>query len=188
MNDRPRKIDPQGSAERRSPYPWSAPLRLEDVPETGRHIALTADAHTRQAIAAIAGLRGLPRLDASFDVARSGHDGLHVSGQISATVGQTCVVTLEPIESELTEMLDLVFKPPGGPVDGAETSLGIDSEETEPLIDGTVNLGAIATEFLILGIDPYPRKPGAVFQPPASDEPGGSAFAALAALQRKPKN
>ena len=32
--------------------------------------------------------------------------------------------------------------------------------ETEPLIDGKVDLGALATEFLILGLDPYPRKPG----------------------------
>jgi hypothetical protein len=188
MNDRPPKIDPQGSAARQDPNPWSAPLRLEDVPDTGRHVVLTADVYTRQAIAAMAGLRELPRLDATFDVARSGHDGLRVSGQVSATVGQTCVVTLEPIESELTEMFDLIFKPPHGPLGGAETRYGIDSEETEPLNDGTVDLGAIATEFLLLGVDPYPRKPGAVFQPPPSDEPGGSAFAALAALQRKPKN
>ena len=29
----------------------------------------------------------------------------------------------------------------------------------EPLIGGIVDLGALATEFLILGLDPYPRKP-----------------------------
>ena len=28
------------------------------------------------------------------------------------------------------------------------------------LVGGTVDLGAIATEFLILGLDPYPRKTG----------------------------
>ena len=38
-------------------------------------------------------------------------------------------------------------------------------DEAEPLIGGSVDLGALATEFLILGLDPYPRKPGAVFQP-----------------------
>jgi hypothetical protein len=51
-----------------------------------------------------------------------------------------------------------------------------------------IDLGALATEFLILGIDPYPRKAGAVFQSPPADEPAGGAFAALAALQRKPRN
>ncbi len=32
--------------------------------------------------------------------------------------------------------------------------------------DGTVDLGAIATEFFLLGIDPYPRKEGAEFEAP----------------------
>jgi hypothetical protein len=49
-----------------------------------------------------------------------------------------------------------------------------------------VDLGAIASEFLILGIDPYPRKPGVVFEPNLEREAGASPFAALAAL-KKPK-
>ena len=47
-----------------------------------------------------------------------------------------------------------------------------------------IDLGAVATEFLILGIDPYPRKPGAVFEAPAAGEGGGHPFAALAALKK----
>jgi Large ribosomal RNA subunit accumulation protein YceD len=171
---------------RRAPHPWSAPLRIEDVPETGSHITLATDERTRQAIAVTAGLRELPRLEAIFDVARSGNDGLHVSGRVSATVGQICVVTLEPVDSELTEVIDLVFKPAHAAV--ADESVNIDAEELETLVDGTVDLGALATEFLILGIDPYPRKADAVFEPPVSPEPGGGAFAALAALQKKPSN
>ena len=50
--------------------------------------------------------------------------------------------------------------------------------------DGAVDLGAVATEFLLLGIDPYPRKPGAVFERPAAGRPGGHPFAALAALKK----
>ena len=33
----------------------------------------------------------------------------------------------------------------------------------ERLIGDVVDLGALATEFLILGLDPYPRKAGATF-------------------------
>ena len=33
-------------------------------------------------------------------------------------------------------------------------------DSPEPLVGGAVDLGAVATEFLVLGIDPYPRKPG----------------------------
>ena len=179
---------PHGSPESRLPHPWSVPLRIEDVPQTGRHIELVADERTREAVALIAGLAGLPRLAATFDVVRSSHDGLRVTGQVSATVRQVCVVTLELIESELAETLDLEFKPPRAPVQGEEISVSHDDEEDEILADGVVDLGALATEFLILGIDPYPRKAGAVFDPPRTNEPAGGAFAALAALQKKPQN
>ena len=52
------------------------------------------------------------------------------------------------------------------------------------LRDGVVDLGAVATEFLLLGIDPYPRKPGAVFDAPPAGDPSSHPFAALAALKK----
>jgi uncharacterized metal-binding protein YceD (DUF177 family) len=188
MSDSPPRPGPSTPSQRRNSYAWSVPLRFEDVPpETGRQVALSADAHTREAIAAVAGLRELARLDASFDIVRSGTAALHVTGTISATVGQTCVVTLEPLESDISEAVDLVFKP--GAEEGASTdmSLETDAPEIEPLIDGIIDLGALATEFLILGIDPYPRKPGAVFEAPSTGEPFAGPFAGLAALQKKPQ-
>jgi hypothetical protein len=49
-------------------------------------------------VAALAGLRELTRLSAEFDLARRSA-GVRVTGQINARVGQTCVVTLEPVEA-----------------------------------------------------------------------------------------
>src|ERR1700750_2650213 len=104
MNNPPQKQGRSISSQRRNSYPWSVPLRFEDVPpETGRQVSLSADAQAREAIAAIAGLRELPRLDVTCDVVRSGSAGLHVTGTVSASVGQSCVVTLEPLESEINE-------------------------------------------------------------------------------------
>jgi hypothetical protein len=153
----------------------------------GRQVILSPDAGAREAIAIVAGLRELPRLDASFNVVRSGAAGLHVTGTVSATVGQNCVVTLEPIESDIDEAVDLVFQPAAD--NGASVDIGLDMDrpEIEPLIDGVVDLGALATEFLILGVDPYPRTPGAVFEAPPASEPFAGPFAGLAALQKKPQ-
>ena len=50
----------------------------------------------------------MPRLEATFDVTRLSSNGLHVVGRVSATVGQVCVVTLDPIENEVEEMVDLM--------------------------------------------------------------------------------
>jgi hypothetical protein len=74
---------------------------VEDVGEDVRRFDLVADAETRAAVARIAELRELPRLEANFEVTRRGSGGLRVTGRVMATVGQTCVVTLEPLTSEV---------------------------------------------------------------------------------------
>ncbi len=166
--------------------PWKVPVAVEDVAEEGRHFDLIADADTRAAVARVAGLRDLPRLQAEFDVRRHGRGGLRVAGRVSATVGQSCVVTLEPLVNEVAEDIDLLFLPQSVAPKGDEEAGARErnANETEPLIGGTVDLGALATEFLILGLDPYPRKPGAIFQPPADLKPEEGPFAALAALKK----
>lgn len=179
-----REHEPQKDAA----APWRVPVAVEDVAETGAHFDLVADADARAAVARIAGLRDLPRLEANFDVARQG-GGLRVAGRVSATVVQTCVVTLEPIANEMTETVDLLFVPPAAqPAQPDECGKAQPREakwnDPEPLVDGAIDLGALATEFLILGLDPYPRKPGAVFQPPADAKPLDGPFAALATLKK----
>jgi uncharacterized metal-binding protein YceD (DUF177 family) len=168
--------------------PWSVPVKRGDIPETGRHFDLVPDRATRDAIAALAGVVELPRLEATFDVTLHGRGGLRVVGRVSATVGQVCVLTLEPMESEIDEPIDLVFLPAAGSsqagLGGGEVEVPAE-DEPEVLVSETVDLGAIATEFLVLGIDPYPRKPGAVFEAPAAGDGTARPFAALAALKGK---
>jgi uncharacterized metal-binding protein YceD (DUF177 family) len=167
--------------------PWSMRLDQSDVPETGRHLDLVADAETRAAIAELAEVAGLPRLTAEFDVTRHGRGGLRVVGRVSATVEQICVVTLEPIESAIDEPIDLVFVPAMTPSSEGvgEVEMASDApDEPDELVDGAVDLGAIATEFLILGIDPYPRKADAVFEAPVVGDDSAHPFAELAALKK----
>ena len=182
--------------EKKPPAPWSVPVAVANVSaETGRHFELTADADARAAIAKIAGIRELPRLTATFDVTRQGEDGLYVVGQVSATVGQNCVVTLEPLSDEINETIDLVFSPSSPelePQPDEDDEAGKRSgrarrnlDGPEPLLGDSVDLGALATEFLILGINPYPRKPDAKFEPPQDTKPDPGPFAVLAGLTAK---
>jgi uncharacterized metal-binding protein YceD (DUF177 family) len=179
--------------ERKPERPWSVPVSLAEVPETGRHFDLAADEVTRIAIARLAALSGLPRLEAAFDLTLHGRAGLHVIGHVSATVEQTCVVTLDPVENQIEEAVDLIFVPADaatraervqrGESDGIGASILTD-DPPEVLRNGMVDLGAIATEFLLLGIDPYPRKAGAVFREDRSGDDAAHPFAALAALKK----
>jgi uncharacterized metal-binding protein YceD (DUF177 family) len=161
---------------------WSVPVVAEDIPESGRHYQLTADAPARDGIARVAGLRAVPRLDAVFDLVRQG-DRVVLSGHISARVEQTCVVSLEAVENDVEEDIDLVFAPPAHADNKKRRKKH--QEPPEPLLGGIVDLGAVATEFLILELDPYPRKAGVEFAPPALKDSGPQPFAALAALKKR---
>jgi hypothetical protein len=171
---------------------WSVPVAVEDIPESGRHVALDASGAIRAAVAELAAVREIPQFSAVFDLTRQGAGvgaGVHVGGRVSARVGQTCVVTLEPIESVVEEAVDLKFAPApaggaaGEPKSARKRSTGLD-EPPEPLAGGTLDLGALAIEFLILGIDPYPRKAGAQFAPPKVEDAGEHPFAALETLKK----
>ena len=168
---------------------WSVPVRVEDIPETGRRFDLVPSDAIRDAVGRAVGVERLPRLEAHFDVSRHGRDGLNVVGTVSATVGQTCVVTLEPMETEVEEKVNPTFLPgPKAASEGGSQPVEIAPTRDPPdaMAGGRVDLGAVATEFLILGIDPYPRKADAVFaSPPALDDPASHPFAALAALKAR---
>ena len=169
----------------KKPTRWTYPVAVAEIPEAGGHFDISADAETRAALAEAAGLRDLSQLDASFDLTRLG-DSVKVRGTVRAKVGQTCVVTLEPMENEVSEDIDLLFSPPVDPLLDPEAARKTEKgEPPEPLDEGNLDLGAIATEFLILGLDPYPRKPGAEFDlPKGRDEEPAHPFAALAALKK----
>lgn len=167
--------------------PWHVPVAVEDVAEEGRHFDLVADAPVRAAVAKVAGLRDLPRFEATFDVMRRGSAGLHVTGSISATVGQNCVVTLEPLANEINESINLTFEPPALVAQQSgerQSHYAMNVDDPEPLVAGVVDLGALATEFLILALDPYPRKPGAVFEIKQDTKPDPGPFAALGRLAK----
>ncbi len=164
---------------------WSVPVTVAEIPETGLHVDLTADSGTRDAVAAAVGVEAMPALEASFDLVRIGADGVRLAGRVQATVVQSCVVTLEPLESRVDEAVELVFLPePGGPADAAGLQPIEGEEPPEALVDGKLDLGAIAVEFVFLGIDTYPRKPGAVFDAAPAGDPSSHPFAALAALKK----
>jgi hypothetical protein len=170
--------------------PWSSTVRLDEVGETGRHVELEASEETRAALAKPAAVDAVERLHATFDLTRRGRDGLRVSGRVTGAVRQSCVVTLEPVLNEIDETIDVDFVPARDIADADraddEIVLTPSSDEREPLLNGTVDLGALAAEFLILGVDPYPRKAGAAFEVPKdASDPAGHPFAVLAALQKK---
>ncbi len=174
--------------------PWSIPVIVAQIPDTGLHCEIEADPATRAAMAEVAGLREILSARASLEVTPESKGRVHVTGRVQARIGQTCVVTLDPIENEIDEPIDLIFAPPeqipvlSDLVDEAAESDTEIPDPPEPIISGAIDLGRLATDALFLAVDPYPRKPDAVFEPLiAAVDPMDHPFAALKALQLDPQ-
>jgi hypothetical protein len=175
--------------------PWRAPVVVAQIPETGLHRDFEADRPECEALAEVGGLREILSASASFDITPKGGGRFHVAGHVRARVGQTCVVTLDPIENDIDEPIDLIFAPPeqipqlSDLVDEAAVSDTEVPDPPEPIVNGIIDLGRLATDALFLAVDPYPRKADAVFEPPAVvADPQDHPFAALKALQLDPQS
>ena len=170
--------------------PWRVPIVVEQIPDAGLHRAFEASDAVRAAMADLAALREISSASASFDLNLKSGGRVHVTGQVRARIGQTCVVTLDPIENEIDEAIDLMFAPSEQiPSLSALVEQTAESDEEtpdppEPIVNGVIDLGRLATDALFLAIDPYPRKAEAVFEPPTETiDPDDHPFAALKALQ-----
>jgi Large ribosomal RNA subunit accumulation protein YceD len=170
--------------------PWRVPVIVAQIPEGGLHRDFEADPATRRAMAEIAGLREVLTAQASFDATPQSGGRVHVAGRVRARIGQTCVVTLDPIENDIDEPIDLIFAPAeqipqlAALVDEAAESDGEIPDPPEPITNGIIDLGRLATDALFLAINPYPRRPDAIFESPVvGADPEDHPFAALKELQ-----
>jgi hypothetical protein len=184
------KINSDGSSSGKN-LPWSVPFVVAQIPEDGSHVAFEADAAQRAALAAVGGLREVVSASAEFELTHGGDGTVHAVGRVQARIGQTCVVTLDPLENAIDEPNEVTFAHPSDePAPRAPAPAGEDDnledipDLPEPIMNGTIDLGRVAADFLFLGIDPYPRKPGAVFEPlVVADDPEDHPFAALKVLK-----
>lgn len=141
-------------------------------------------------LSALAGFLAIDRVDhlsiAGFLTPMAG-DEWRVRGRMVAKIRQTCVVTLEPVDSRLDVEVERRFLPAGSFSPTREISVGTDDfDAPDPYVDA-IDLAAIAVEALALSIDPYPRASGAELESSSarSSDPEDSIgpFAGLAVLR-----
>ncbi|MBS1181707.1 MAG: hypothetical protein H6Q99_1587 [Proteobacteria bacterium] len=171
--------------------PLSRPFAWNRVQPRGTPVAFTASPSECEAMAEALGILKVASASAEFVVSPFRKTGFKVTGEVWAEVEQACVVTLEPVPESIHEMIDLRFLPESEiePVDD-EIEVAVDAEDPpEPILGTTVDLGVLTTEFVAVGLDPYPRAPGAEFTPfiedDGSEDEAQSPFASLSSLKDK---
>lgn len=158
--------------------PLSRLLLVDRIPPEGLDVVVEATPEECAALASDLKLPAIRSLEGRFRVTSSSR-GIRVDGRVRAAILQTCVVTLDDFESTIDEEVEVDFAPP------SEASAPVPGEVDRPdeIVDGQIDLGSLTGEFLALGLDPYPKKPGASFDYDGGGDEPPSPFAALANLK-----
>jgi uncharacterized metal-binding protein YceD (DUF177 family) len=162
---------------------------VEDIAATGLTVERTADAEERLAVAAALDLLELARLEVRYQITPLSLGRYKLTGELEAVLEQSCVVTLEPVKSEIAETYAATYWPPEAMPEPAKGQVALNGEpDPEVIVAGSIDVGRIVFESLAAAIDPFPRQPGAVFDGPLSTPAGDkpeSPFAVLANLKAK---
>lgn len=170
--------------------PISFPVDVRRLPQKGFPLIIEPDASTRGRLAAAHGLLAIEAFRAELLLKNWKRGGISVTGRVEARIVQECVVTLEPLETSINEEIDTLFVPEGSElaretIEEGELVLSADGPDLPETFDGaTIDAGALAEEIFALGIDPYPRKPGAEIPHDNGDSDRVSPFAKLRDLRR----
>jgi len=186
---------------------WSHEVDAETITGKALELTLEPDASEIKALCNRLDLHDIENLRCEFLVRRNeGNMVIHVQGKLIGGITQKCIVTLEPIVHEIHEEFEAWYADPNQAVSFARAKrdrlahkdledqpILEEHEDPEPIIDGKIDLGEIATQFLSLALDPFPRTENTEFKSEAKSlgkEPEGmynNPFAALKNWKEKEK-
>ncbi|NRP71024.1 hypothetical protein ILFOPFJJ_01907 [Ensifer psoraleae] len=169
---------------------FSYPVKVGHISANAVSFHLSANEAERRALANLWNVDEVLSLDADLQIARWKKDGVKIKGDVAARIVQSCVVTLEPVEADISEPVEAIFVPEGSRLarqaqnDGGEMVLDPDGPDIPDTFSGdTIDAGVVVSEHVALAIDPYPRKEGVVFgeriESSAADDKLPNPFAAL---------
>ncbi|MGB7975249.1 MAG: DUF177 domain-containing protein [Roseiarcus sp.] len=166
---------------------FSRVVRVDALPRDGQVTTIEATPAELEELASFYRLPAIAVLTAKVRLDPWGRGGARVTGAVHAELTQICVVSLEPFPAIVDEDVDVRFAPQtagnsrSAATEETQTFSLVDEGEPDPIVDGKIDLGVLTAEFFALGLDPYPRRPGAVLnEESATSEPTKSPFAALA--------
>ncbi len=186
---------------------WSHEIEAETITAKALELKLEPDAQEKKALCNRLDLHDIENLRCEFLVRRNeGNMVVHVQGKLIGSVTQKCIVTLEPVLCEIHEEFEAWYADSSQAVSFARAKrdrlahkdledqpILEEHEDPEPIIDDKIDLGEIATQFLSLALDSFPRAENAEFKSEnvaLGEEPEGmyeNPFAALKNWKEKEK-
>lgn len=171
---------------------WSHRIDVATLGARPHKLTLTATAEERKDLARRLRVQAIDLLEAVITVAQEPGSALvHVEGRVRGHVVQTCVTTQQPVHEDVVEDFETWYADPTQAVPfvkarrerliKGEREREVLPERDDPdlVTDGFIDVAELATQYLSLGINPYPR---------AGDSPGPAQEAGEEALSAPRKN
>ena len=136
---------------------FSRPVPVDRIGAAPTGHRITATPVECAALAERFGLAELTALAADLAVRREAA-GVRVTGRVSGSAVQTCVVSGLPVPVSVDEPVDLLFSTAAGSaLPDAEIELSEADLDILPFAGDAVDVGEVAAESLGLALDPFPR-------------------------------
>lgn len=153
---------------------WSYFIEAENITDEKQKIEIAADENERSNLAVRLGIVSIEKAVANVVVSRAkGSMVVHVRGDLSADVTQECVVTSDPVQGHIEESFEAWFADTESAISfskarkekamkkgQAELQIADESEDPEPITDGKIDLGDLASQYLSLSLNAYPHATG----------------------------
>lgn len=150
--------------------PFSYPVKVGHISANPVTVHLEANERECADLATLWQVVSVKSLIADLQITRWKKDGVRLKGRVTADIVQSCVVTLDPVESKIDEDFEQIFVPEGSKLarivtnEAAEMVLDPEGPDLPETFAGdTIDAGVAVAEFAALAIDPYPRKAGVEF-------------------------
>ena len=125
------------------------------------------------------GYMKLDQLQADLELTRVAPETWDVTGRVQARLVQPCIVTGDPVpESVDFEVEDRYVRPAQ---EDDEVIVGL--EDSEPLVNGCIDLGELVAQSLALAVNAWPRTEGAPDEFKVGDTESPHPFAGLGSLK-----
>jgi hypothetical protein len=162
-----------------------------DIPDKGLEVVRDANPGQLAEAAGYLDIPGVERLHVRYRIERRAEGGYQLSGDMRALVVQACGITLEPVRTDLREVIEVEFRPADDmPASVEHEQQALEAIEHEPIVNQVMAAGRVVLETLLAALPPFPRVENATLEQteagPAEVASGG-AFAGLASWKPKPK-
>lgn len=141
-------------------------VAVDRVPAGGMTEEIVATDAERKALAARFNIAALNELTGLLRLEPWRRGGVKMTGWVDAAIVQTCVLTLEPFEANVKDEIIRYFSGQNspGPAAAVRSVESLEEDAHDVVTGGSIDIGEVVAEALGLAIDPYPRKPGAIFE------------------------